>query len=90
MTTTRIIMTECKAWFGGRYVDFKVKDTGEHVAEVDRRDNKYVVFSVRGGLMDIIGSAWTKSAAINIAQKDILELIPDAEFKWNVVSVKER
>lgn len=87
---TRIIMTECTAWFGGRYVSFRVKETGEFVAEVDRRNNKYVAFSVRGGLMDIIGDAWQKSAAINMAQKDILQLYPDAEFKWNVVAERHR
>ena len=86
---TRIIMTEVKSPHG-RYVDFMVKGTGEHVAEVDRRNGKYAVFSIRGGIMDWVAEEWQKSRAINRAQKEILGFIPNAEFKWNVMTKRIR
>lgn len=84
MEKTRIIMTEVKG-YAGRYVDFRIKDTGEHIAEVDRRGDKYVVLiATEGVFWDLVSEAWQKSRAINLAQKEIFKSIPDAEFKWNV------
>lgn len=80
---TRIIMTEVKS-SSGRCVAFQVKGTGEYIAEVDRRGDKYVVLiATEGVFWDLVSEAWQKSRAINLAQKEILKTIPDAEFKWN-------
>lgn len=86
MGPTRIIMTEVKS-SSGRYVAFRVKDTGKYIAEVDRRGDKYVVLiATEGVFWDLVSEAWQKSRAINLAQKEILKTIPDAEFKWNVIT----
>lgn len=90
MEKTRIIMTEVKSP-NGRYVAFQVKDTGEYVAEVDRRGDKYVVLIASEGVFwDLVAEAWQKSRAINLAQQEILKRIPNAEFKWNVMSERIR
>lgn len=90
MEKTRIIMTEVKSP-NGRYVAFQVKGTGEYVAEVDRRGDKYAVLIASEGVFwDLVVEAWQKSRAINLAQQEILKKIPDAEFKWNVMTERIR
>ena len=87
---TRIIMTEVKSP-NGRYVAFQVKGTGEYIAEVDRRGDKYVVLiASKGVYWELVAEAWQKSRAINLAQQEILKKNPDAEFKWNVMSERIR
>lgn len=78
-TKTRIIMTEVKDDRLGKYIRFNVKGQGKLLAEVDRRDKKYIIFN---GYSEI-GSRTQKDAAIQVAKNYILGFIPDAEFKWN-------
>lgn len=86
MEKTRIIMTEVRS-SSGRYVAFQVKGTGKYLAEVDRRGDKYaVLIAAEGVFWELVAEAWQKSRAINMAQKEILKTIPDAEFKWNVMT----
>lgn len=83
-------MTEVKSP-NGRYVAFRNKETGRDIAEVDRRGDKYVVLVASEGVFwDLVAEAWQKSRAINLAQQEILKKVPDAEFKWNVVSERVR
>ena len=85
MEKTRIIMTEVKSPYG-KYTKFTNKKTGKILAEVDRRYGKYVIFGNRNEL----GSRTNKDSAIMFAQVYIREFIPDAEFKWSVVSQRIR
>ena len=78
---TTIIMTEVKDSRFGNYVKFNVKGEGRLLAEVDRRDKRYVIFST----YNEIGTRTQKDAAIKFAQDYIRGFIPDAEFKWNVM-----
>lgn len=79
---TIIIMTEVTDSRFGKYVRFNVKGQGKLLAEVDRRDKKYVIFN---GYSEI-GTRTQKDAAIKFAQDYIRGFIPDAKFKWSVMS----
>lgn len=81
---TTIIMTEVKDSLYGNYTKFTVKGDGKIIAEVDRKEGKYVVF----GNNQQIGVRSGKWSAIKFAQDYILGFIPDAEFKWNVMTEK--
>ena len=82
MEKIRIIMTEVKSPYG-KYTKFTIKGDGKIIAEVDRRDGKYVIFSA---VANEIGSRTNKDSAIKFAQDYILGFIPNAEFKWNVIT----
>ena len=83
---TRIIMTEVFSP-NGKYTRFTIKGDRKILAEVDRRDGKYLIFA---GVSGEIGSRTNKDSAIKFAQDHIRGFIPDAEFKWNVVSERIR
>lgn len=88
MEKTRIIMTEvtCPQ---GKYTLFTVKENAKRVAVVDRRDGVYTVYA-GWPFFDELGSRTKKDAAIKLAQRKVLEFIPDAEFKWNVMRQIDR
>lgn len=77
---TRIIMTEVFSPYG-KYVKFTKKGEREIIAEIDRKDGKYVIF----GSKQQLAARSSKDSAIKYAQDYILGFIPDAEFKWNVM-----
>lgn len=88
MDTTRIIITEvlCRQ---GKYTKFTVKESGNLVAVVDRKDGKYVVF-VGWPFFEEVGSRTSKDSAFRLARESVLKFIPDAEFKFNVVRERVR
>ena len=79
-----IIMTEVKDSLYGKYVKFTIKGDRKVLAEVDRRDGKYAIF---GGYHEPATRS-SKGSAIKYAQGYIRGFIPDAEFKWNVITEK--
>lgn len=79
---TIVIMTEVKDSLYGRYVKFTIKGNRKVIAEVDRRDGKYYIF---GGCHEL-ATRTNKDSAIKYAQGYITGFIPDAKFKWNVMS----
>lgn len=79
---TIIIMTEVNDSRFGKYIRFNIKGTGKLVAEVDRRDKKYLIFNG----YNQIGTRTQKDAAIKFAQDYVRGFIPDAQFKWNVMT----
>jgi len=83
---TRVIMTEVTSPYG-KYTAFNVKGTGRLVGEVDRRGRNYVVFCNGHN----VGQRSNKDSAIAHAKKCISEVLPNpVEFKWNVMSYKEK
>ena len=85
---TRIIMTEVTSPHG-RYTKFTVKGTGKFLAEVDRRDGKYIVFAGAGVFHEVF-SHRSKPVAFKYVQDWIRTFIPDAEFKYNVMTERIR
>lgn len=86
METTRIIMTECKSVLGSRYVDFKEKDTGRRVGEVDRVGQSYIIYASSGGYLKEVATRSRKPSAISYLQNLIRDQYAGAvEFKWNVM-----
>lgn len=83
---TEILMTNVKSPYG-KYVDFKIVPGFERVAEVDRRDGKYVVFGGKGVFTEVARHS-KKDMAIEFAKEYIRGFIPDAVFKWNVMQEK--
>ena len=84
-------MTERTSLFGGRYVEFKEKYGGRRVGEVDRVDGKYVIFFGTSGYFHEIGTRTKKASAIKYLQDALRPTYPGGvEFKWNVISVRER
>lgn len=91
MKPIRIIMTECKSSSGGHYVEFKEKDTGLRVGEVDRVEGKYVIFFGIPYLMEEIGRRTKKDSAIKFLQENIrAKFTAPVEFKWNVMRQIDR
>ena len=88
MERTRILITEvlCQQ---GKYTKFTIKDTGRTIAVVDRKEGRYVVY-VGWPFFDEVATRTKKNAAFRIAIGSILEIIPDAEFKLNVVRERIR
>ena len=86
MEKTRIIMTEVTSPYG-KYTKFTIKGDRKIIAEVDRRDGKYLIFA---GVAGEIGSRTNKTAALKLAQEHIRGFIPDAEFKFNAMSERVR
>ncbi len=81
---TTIIMTTVINDKLGRYTRFSEKGANRLLGSVDRKDGKYHAFIGRV-FPTLIGTRSSKDAAIALAQKRIREMIPDAEFKWNVM-----
>ena len=73
----------------GKYTKFSIKENGNVVAAVDRRDGKYVVYA-GWPFLDEIGSRTKKDSAFRLAQDSVLRFIPDAEFKFNVIQERYR
>lgn len=88
MEATRIIMTEviCPE---GRYTKFNLKDGGGFIGAVDRKDGKYWVYA-GWPFFDEVGTRTRKASAIELAKAAIRRFIPDAEFKKNVITIKEK
>lgn len=79
---TTIIMTDVTCPYG-KYTKFTERGRDRKIlAEVDRRDGRYVVFGNRSEL----GSRTNKDAALRFAKDYIKGFLPDAVFKWNVMS----
>lgn len=87
---TRIIITECTNFQRKKCWIFTVKSSGNQIAEVDRVNGGYKVFLVDNGFYVPVAIRTGKESALRFARKTITGLIPDAEFKWNVLSVRER
>lgn len=86
METTRIIMTECESVLSTRYVDFKEKNTGRRVGEVDRVGQSYVIYSLSGGFLTRRATRSSKPSAISYLQNIIRDQYArPVEFKWNVM-----
>lgn len=88
MKKTRIIMTEvlCSQ---GKYTRFSLKDTGYSIAFVDRKGGRYEIYAGYP-FIDKVGTRTNKDSALRLAKESILEFIPDAEFKFNVVRERVR
>ena len=89
---TTIIITEEKCRFG-KFWTFTIKESGEMVAEIDRYENGYRVFSGGGGVwyQTLIGTRTKKNAAFELAKKVVLESISGGiEFKLNIVRYVEK
>jgi len=82
-------MTQVISEDRGHYTKFTEKGTGRLLGSVDRKDGKYHAFIGRV-FPTLIGTRSSKDAAIAQAQKRIREMIPDAEFKWNVMQERIR
>ena len=77
---TIIIMTEVFSPYG-KYVKFTKKGEREIIAEINRKEGKYVIFGNRHQLATRSG----KDSAIKFAQDYIKGFMPEAVFKWNVM-----
>lgn len=78
-----VIITECKNPYG-KYWEFKDKASGQLLAEVDRKDGKYVVFGGKGVFTEVACHS-KKDMALELAKEHIRIFIGDAVFKWNVM-----
>lgn len=80
---TTIIITE---YYGrnGKYWLFKIKGTGRKMAEVDRFEKGYKVYS--GEWPSEVGHRTKKDSALEFAKQCVREQIEgEVEFKWNVM-----
>ena len=87
---TTIIITECKNQYG-KYWEFRDKESGQVLAEVDKKSAKefsgplYFVYTVRGGFLYETSRHSKKDMAIEFAKQAIRDQFGDTEFKLNVV-----
>jgi hypothetical protein len=84
---TTIIITECQNPYGKFWL-FRDKQTGRKYAEVDRFEKGYKIYS--GEWLSEVGRRTNKDSAIEFAKRCIREQIAEVEFKWNVITIKER
>ena len=84
-----VILTDVKSPYGF-YTKFTIKGTGELIAEVDRRDGKYVLFGGPKNRFSEILRRSSKQSAIQLAKDYIRGFIPDAIFKMNVMTERIR
>ena len=84
---TTIIMTEVTSPYG-KYTKFTKKGCGEILAEVDRATKArhgYSGYILYGNQSEIARHS-NKDLVIDMAKGYIRGFIPDAVFKWNVMS----
>lgn len=89
---TTIVITECMSpW--GKYWTFKVKGTGQKLAEVDKKRKEnfgydgYVVYS--GEWPSEVARHSKKDVAMEFAKECVRQIVKsDVEFKWNVMTEK--
>ena len=83
---TTIIMTDCTAWNGVKYISFYVKG-GRMVGEIDHIDGKHKVFYGEGVRAQVIGVRSDKDSAIRQLQNAIRAGIQgDVKFNWSVTA----
>lgn len=90
-----IVITECTNPYG-KYWEFRDKQSGQVLAEVDKKKEKdfgpgplYFVYTQSGGFLYEIDRRSKKDSAIEFAKKCIREQIAEVEFKWNVMSYRQ-
>jgi hypothetical protein len=84
---TTIIMTEEKCR-NGKFWTFTIKESGDIIAEIDRYEKGYRIFSGGGGAwyQSLVGTRTKKNAAFEFAKKVVRESIfGGIEFKLNAV-----
>lgn len=87
-----IIITECSNPYG-KYWEFKEKESGQVLAEVDKKSAKeftgplYFVYTPRGGMFCETARRSKKDSAIEFAKQSIREQFAgvDIKFKMNVM-----
>lgn len=88
-----IIITECKNPYG-KYWEFREKESGHILAEVDKKKEKefgpgplYFVYTSRGGMFCETARHSKKDVAIEFAKQSIREQFSgvDIKFKMNVI-----
>lgn len=83
---TTIIITECKNPYG-KYWEFKDKQSGQIVAEVDRKrefNGLYFLYTLRGGFLYESSRHRKKSTALEKAKESIREQFAGVDFKFKL------
>ena len=94
---TTIIITECKNPYG-KYWEFKDKESGKVLAEVDKKSKRefdgplYFVYTMRDGFAYETARHSKKDMALELAKQAIRNQFAgdQIDFKWNVMRIKER
>lgn len=90
---TIVIVTECKNPYG-KYWEFKDKQSGQILAEVDKKKERefgpgplYFVYTPRGGFLYETARHSKKDVAMEFAKQSIREQFAgvDVKFKMNVM-----
>lgn len=91
--TTVIITEGMSPW--GKYWTFKVKGTGQKLAEIDKKRKSssgydgYIVYSVEWP--SEVKRTKNKESAMEFARQCVREIVGcEVEFKWNVMCQKVR
>ena len=92
---TIVIITECRHP-NGKYWEFSVKETGQVLAEVDKKKRSdfdgplYFVYTMNGGFSDLQARRSNKDTAIALAKRVLREQNAgmDIVFKWNILTYK--
>ena len=84
---TTIIITECVNKYARKaqkYWTFKIDGKGRNIAEVDRYDGGYKIYS--GEWTSEVGRRTGKGSALEFAKRCIREQLGDGvKFRWNVM-----
>ena len=74
----------------GSYVIFVDRSLGRRLAVVRRSiDGRRCDVLAGTPFLEEIGSRTRKDAALELAKKTVLKIVPNAKFKWNVVTKRE-
>lgn len=93
-----IIITECTNPYG-KYWEFKDKQSGQIMAEVDKKKERefgpgplYFVYTIRGGFSYETARHSKKDVALEFAKQAIRDQFAGVQinFKWNAMRIKER